>query len=369
MKGDQSRKRIIFAGGGTAGHLMPAINIALEMVKLNHTIEPFFVGKKEGMEKRIVENYRFEIEEMDAIGMKRSVSGILKFALKWFTSYNHAKNIINNVSPLAVVGTGGYISAPVVRAAYKKNIPIFLQEQNSLPGLASRTLSRYARIIFTAYDSTSKYFKADRTSLVGNPIRTDLCDGDRNSACQIFELDSRQKTILVLGGSSGARGINSAFAFHIKESDIPADWQVIWQTGREDYDNVNTTLVSRRSNIKILPFIDDMPSAYAAADLVISRAGAMAISEITAMGLPSILIPYPHATGDHQTLNARYVKDAGAGVIIQERDLDDLLGDTLHDLTNNDEKRRTMSENARRLGKPKAAEIMARTILEMIDEI
>jgi UDP-N-acetylglucosamine--N-acetylmuramyl-(pentapeptide) pyrophosphoryl-undecaprenol N-acetylglucosamine transferase len=348
---------------------MPAINIAREIMKLNQAIKPFFVGKKGGMEKRIAESFSFEIEEMDVIGMKRSVFGILKFAMKWYSSYNHAKRIINTVSPLAVVGTGGYISAPVVRAAYKKNIPIFLQEQNSLPGLASRTLSRYALVIFTAYESASKYLKAAKCSLVGNPIRTDLGDGDRNTAHQKFNLDPHKKTILVLGGSSGARGINSAIASLVNESGIPADWQVIWQTGQENYANLDSTLLTDRSNVKITPFIDDMPSAYAAVDLIISRAGAMAISEITAMGLPSLLIPYPYATGDHQTLNAKFVEEAGAGVIIQEKDINVKFKDVFNDLIGNDEQRRLMSENAKRLGKPNAAEIMAKTILEMIHEI
>jgi UDP-N-acetylglucosamine--N-acetylmuramyl-(pentapeptide) pyrophosphoryl-undecaprenol N-acetylglucosamine transferase len=194
-------------------------------------------------------------------------------------------------------------------------------------------------------------------------------EGDRNTAHQKFDLDPHKKTILVLGGSSGARGINSAIASLVKESGIPAGWQLIWQTGHEDYGNVDSALLSDRSNIKITPFIDDMPSAYAAVDLVISRAGAMAISEITAMGLPSLLIPYPYATGDHQTLNAKFVEEAGAGVIIQEKDINEKLKDVLNDLIANDEQRRLMSENAKRLGKPNAAEIMAKTILEMIHEI
>jgi len=369
MKGGKDQKRILFAGGGTAGHLMPAINIAREIVKLNREIEPCFVGKKGGMERRIVESYGYKIRELDAIGMKRSIAGVLKFAMKWYTGYRQARNIISSLSPLAVVGTGGYISAPVVRAAYKAKIPVFLQEQNSLPGLASRTLSRYAQLIFTAYDSASDYLSKAKCSLVGNPIRTDLSDGARDMAYDCFNLDKNKKTILILGGSSGAKGINSAIASLVKESGFPAGWQTLWQTGRDDYDNISSSLPSNNLDIKIRPFIDDMPSAYAVADLVISRAGAMAISEITAMGLPSILIPYPHATGDHQTLNARYIEEAAAGIIIQENELGDKLRDTLNDLTDNDAKRRTMSENARRLGKPKAAEIMAKTILEKINEI
>ena len=224
-------------------------------------------------------------------------------------------------------------------------------------------------MIFTAYDSASDYLDRAKCSLVGNPIRTDLSDGAEDKGYNSFNLDKNKKTILILGGSSGARGINSAIVALVKESGFPVSWQTLWQTGRDDYDNISSSLPSDNLDIKIRPFIDDMPSAYAAADLVISRAGAMAISEITAMALPSILIPYPHATGDHQTLNARYVEEAGAGVIIQENELGDKLSDTLNELTNNDDKRRSMSENARRLGKPKAAEIMAKTILEKINEI
>lgn len=369
MNDGQSQKRILFAGGGTAGHLMPAINIAREMVKSNDVIKPYFVGKKDGMEKRIVESYGFEIGEIDFIGMKRTFAGILKFAMKWYTGYSQAKNIIDTIAPLAVVGTGGYISAPVVRAAHKRKIPVFLQEQNSIPGLATRTSSKYALKIFTAYESASKYLGEGKCSPVGNPVRADLGNGDRETAYGNFNLDSDKKTILVLGGSSGARGINSAVRTLVEEKGIPAEWQLLWQTGADDYENIGSFFSDATSSLTIMPFIDDMPAAYAAADLVISRAGAMAISEITALGLPSILIPYPYATGDHQTINARFVEEAGACVIIREQELNEKLNDTLYELIDDNGKRHVMSENARRLGRPKAAEIMARTILEMIDEI
>ncbi|UCC80339.1 MAG: undecaprenyldiphospho-muramoylpentapeptide beta-N-acetylglucosaminyltransferase [Candidatus Zixiibacteriota bacterium] len=369
MKSEKNRKRVLFAGGGTAGHLMPAINIAREMVILNNEIVPHFVGKKNGMESRIVKNNGFEIDEIDVIGMRRTISGIIKFAVKWFSGYRQAKNIINDTSPVAVVGTGGYISAPVVKAAYRKGIPIFLQEQNSLPGLASRTLSRYALVIFTAYESAAKYLNRAKCVMIGNPVRTDITSGDRIRSLQIFDLDSQMNTLLVLGGSSGARAINLAVLNFIKGDRLPDDWQILWQTGENDYQFIRSSVSPDENRIKILAFIDDMPAAYSASDLVISRAGAMALSEITAVGLPSVLIPFPYATGDHQTLNAKALEESGAAVIIPEKEMNKKLEDIVRDLFNNASKRRSMSENARHLGKPGAAKAIAKTILEKIDEI
>jgi len=369
MISEKNQKRMLFAGGGTAGHLMPAINIALEIVKLNKAIKPRFVGKKDGMENGIVKSYGFEIDEIDAIGMRRTIAGILKFAVKWFSGYSQAKNIINNISPVAVVGTGGYISAPVVKAAYRKRIPIFLQEQNSLPGLASRTLSKYALIIFTAYESAGRYLDRVKCVLIGNPVRSDIASAKRADSFKQFDIDPQKNTLLVLGGSSGARGINSAILNLVKENRIPDDWQIIWQTGKNDYEYMKSSISPDDHRLRIVEFVDDMPAAYAASDLVVSRAGAMALSEITAVGLPSILIPYPYATGDHQTLNAKALEDPGAAIIIQEKEISDRLEDVFNDLFGNAEKRKSMSENARRLGKPEAAKIIAKTILEKIDEI
>ena len=369
MKGEKKQKRILFAGGGTAGHLMPAINIAREIVALNKEIEPRFVGKKNGMESRIVKGYGFEIDEIDVIGMRRTITGILKFAVKWFTGYSQAKNIINDISPVAVIGTGGYISAPVVKAAHRKNIPIFLQEQNSLPGLASRTLSKYALVIFTAYESAGKYLGRAKCMLIGNPVRTDITSANRTDSSKQFDIDPQKNTLLVLGGSSGAKGINSAILNHIKGNRIPDNWQIIWQTGISDYEFIISSLSPDEGRIKIIAFIDDMPAAYAVSDLVISRAGAMALSEIAVAGLPSVLIPYPYATGDHQSLNAEFLEDSGAAIIIREKEIDDRFKDVINDLFNNTQKRRLMSENAHRLGKPEAAGIIAKTILEKINEI
>lgn len=356
--------RILFAGGGTAGHLMPAINIASEMIKANENVKPLFVGKRGGMERDIVGRYGYEIEEIDVIGMRRTFPGVIKFVMNWNKGNKQALRIIHRFDPAAVVGTGGYVSAPVIRAAHKMNRKIFLQEQNSLPGLAVRSVARYADVIFIAYDSAESYFDESKCSLTGNPIRVDIGDRDMETSKREFGLNADKKTLLVLGGSSGASSINETIPEFVIDI-MPEDWQILWQTGSRDYKRYyeNTT---ERIKGAMIPFIDDMPSAYAAADLVLSRAGAMALSEITAAGLPSVLIPYPHATGDHQTLNARVLEEAGAAVIVTETEINSGLISVLEKMMTDDSERDRMGKAAKAMGKPGAAREIARTILERI---
>lgn len=360
-------KTIMFAGGGTAGHLMPAINIAGEMVKSDREIKPVFVGKRGGMEKAIVKRFGYEIFEIDAIGMKRTPWGILKFMLYWNISYKQAKKMIDYYKPTAIIGTGGYVSAPVIVAGAKRGIPVFLQEQNTLPGLATRKLAKYARIIFIAYESARKYFPDSECLLTGNPIRADLVGFDRQKALDKFDLDNHRKVILVLGGSSGAAGVNRAIDVLLKRNIIPENWQLLWQTGKRDYELYRDK--DTHSGRRILAFIDDTPAAYAAADIIISRAGAMALAEIAAAGIPSILIPYPFATGDHQTLNAEDLAGIGAAVIISESEIESKLEKTLIDLLNDPNKRTNMSQAALKAGKPGAAREIAEIIIERIDEV
>lgn len=366
MSNDDKEKRILFAGGGTAGHLMPAINIAREMMRIDSKIKPLFIGKKNGMEKNIVNNFMFDIEEIDVIGMKRSLPGMLRFILKWRSGYNQARAILIRFNPDAVIGTGGYISAPIVKAANKMGKPIFLQEQNSLPGLASRSLGRYAQLIFTAYESAHKYFDSDKCLLTGNPIRTDILNADPEKSYKEFDLNKSKKTLCVLGGSSGAKGINSAVLRLIKKQSLPEDWQIIWQTGAAEFDFIKLEISGIKFNGIIRKFIYEMPAAYKIADLVISRAGAMALSEITAAGLPSVLIPYPHATGDHQTLNAKSLVEINAAIVIQEKDIDERFVKVMADLFKDKNKLTEMAKKSKSLGKPMAAEIIATAILERL---
>lgn len=360
------RKKILFAGGGTAGHLVPAINIALAMRNMDDTVTPLFIGKRKGIEREIVDSYSFEIREIDAVGMRRTPVGFLKFILNWRRGYKQTLKIMEEFEPKAVVGTGGYVSAPAVRAAHKLNIPIYIQEQNSLPGLTTRIGNRYAEIVFTAYETATKYLDIDKCKLVGNPIRQDLLNGNRESAYRQYNLDPQKNTLLVLGGSSGAESINETIGAMVLDGFFPESWQILWQTGRRNYSDISRSIPADSLNGAMVPFIDDMPAAYAITDLVLSRAGAMALSEISAIGLPAILIPYPYATGDHQTLNAKKFEDAGAAIIVPENQMNKRLRNTLKYLIAGDDLRKKMSDAARKMGRPDAAKVIARTILDKI---
>lgn len=365
---ERKRHRVLFAGGGTGGHLMPAINIALALREIDKDIDSLFVGKKDGMEKAIVTRFNFPIREIEVTPMKRSIKGIINFILNWNKGLKQATSTIREFEPQVVVGTGGYVSAPVVRVAHKMNIPIFMQEQNSLPGLATRTLSQMAGTIFIAYDGATKYLPSQKCRLVGNPVRPDLLNSNREDANKEFSLDSSKKTLLILGGSSGARGINNGVLEIVRLGMIPENWQLLWQIGNKDFSEVASRIPDKLSG-KYLPFIHNMPAAYAATDLIISRAGAMALAEIAVWGLPSILIPYPHATGDHQTLNAREFAESGAAIVIPESAIAERLAITLTELMKDTERRNVMARGAKMLARPNAASDIAKVILEKINEV
>jgi UDP-N-acetylglucosamine--N-acetylmuramyl-(pentapeptide) pyrophosphoryl-undecaprenol N-acetylglucosamine transferase len=348
---------------------MPAINIAQALTRKDKELKALFVGKRGGMEAAIVKRFGFQIKEIEVVALRRNLSGILKFALNWNKGLKQAFGIIDDFAPQVVVGTGGYVSAPLVRAAHKKGIPIFMQEQNSLPGLATRTLSKMAENVFIAYESATNYLPREKCRLVGNPIRPDILDGDREAAFSEFGLEPSRNTLLVMGGSSGARGINSAMMDMIDRSLIPPGWQLLWQIGQKEYEKISSATDKNKFCGKILPFIDNMPGAYAIADLIVSRSGAMALAEIAVCGLPSILIPYPHATGDHQTLNAGEFVRTGAAMVIPESEVGESLANTLKDLFSDENMRSNMALAARKLARPEAAKIIAQTIVDKLNEI
>jgi UDP-N-acetylglucosamine--N-acetylmuramyl-(pentapeptide) pyrophosphoryl-undecaprenol N-acetylglucosamine transferase len=348
---------------------MPAINIALALSRKDENLIALFVGKKSGMEAAIVNRFGFQIKEIEVVALKRNPIGILRFILNWNKGLKQAANIIKEFQPQVVVGTGGYVSAPVVRSARKLGIPIFMQEQNSLPGLATRTLSKMAENVFIAYESAAKYLPLEKCRLVGNPLRPDLLDGKKSVAISEFGLDSSKKTLLIVGGSSGARGINSALLALVNSSMVPSGWQLLWQIGQREFDSIYLSIDKSKFPGKMIPFIHNMPDAYAAANLIISRAGAMALAEIAAWGLPSVIIPYPFATGDHQTINARDFAQSGAARVIPESELGEKLHKTLTELCSDENLRSNMAQAAKRLARPEAANQIAQTILERINEV
>jgi UDP-N-acetylglucosamine--N-acetylmuramyl-(pentapeptide) pyrophosphoryl-undecaprenol N-acetylglucosamine transferase len=367
--GSYGQYRVLFAGGGTGGHLMPAINIALGLRRLNDRCRILFVGRKNGMEKEIVEKFGFESREIEIAGLKRTPLGLLRFVWKWRRGLNQAKRVIDNFNPDIVVGTGGYVSAPAVRAAYKAGKPVFLQEQNSLPGLATRTLSKMAKKVFIAYEGATQYIDKEKCVLVGNPVRPDLLQADRAKSCAEFGLDPTKKTVLVVGGSSGARGVNYPMLDIIRTGGIAEGWQILWQTGQRDFVDISEALENLRLPGKHLAFIYNMPGAYSVADMIICRAGAMTLAEIAVWGLPSILIPYPYATGDHQTLNSKEPSSKGAAIVISESEIVEKLPIALSELMNDEQKRKSMATAAKKLAKPDAADVIAKSILERINAL
>lgn len=364
-----NRKKVLFAGGGTAGHLMPAINIALSLEKLTAGVETMFVGRSGGMEAEIVRKFGFKLREIEAVGLRRNPAGLVRFLSKWNTSMKQAVEIVRDFGPSLVVGTGGYVSAPVVRAAHKMGKPVYLQEQNSLPGLATRSLGNIAETIFTAYENASRYLPAPKCRLVGNPVRPDLLKATRVASLAEFGLKSDRKTLLVVGGSSGARGINNVMLDLVNSRSIPDDWQLLWQVGQKDFVEIDASIPRDKFRGRYLAFIDNMPGAYSVADLIVSRAGAMALAEIAAWGLPAILIPYPHATGDHQTINARQFEDRGGAVVIPEAETYLRLPIVLQDLLVNENLRTELARSCKSLARPDAANIIAKTIMDRIDAL
>jgi len=325
--------RIVFAGGGTGGHLFPAIAIADRITQLlqnKMVVDIVFVGTKRGLEYRMRESLGYPLHLIDIRGLARSLT--LKNLLIPFILLRamvQSSLLLRRISPDIVVGTGGYVSWPVLRVAALKRIATVLQEQNSFPGITTRRLAKQAKRIYLGFETARKYLRTKGQVIVtGNPVRMSVINGDRSEAMKAFGLDPKKKTILVLGGSQGARTINNAVLESLEKQTLPKEYQILWQTGKRDYREVTARAGRKAARCALFPFADRMDLVYAAADIAIARAGALTLAELTACGVPSILIPYPHAAGDHQRKNAADLADQNMAVVIDDKDLNgiDLLG-------------------------------------------
>jgi UDP-N-acetylglucosamine--N-acetylmuramyl-(pentapeptide) pyrophosphoryl-undecaprenol N-acetylglucosamine transferase len=360
--------RILFAGGGTGGHLLPALNIARVLKKNLSEAEFLFVGVKGGMEKSLVEKNNFTIEEIEVVGIKRNIGGMVDFSRKIMKAFAQADRVVRGFGPEVVVGTGGYVSAPVVMSGKRRRARILIQEQNIYPGLATRFLARFSDKICIAFDGSKKYLQGVRNiSVTGNPLRDDLIQPRGNSAFSQFALQPDKKVLLITGGSRGAQSLNEGIISFLRNNLLPDDWQLLWQTGVDKYDSVKNHLEGHNFCGNFLPFIDNMPGAYAAADLVVCRAGAMTISELLALGMPALLVPYPHATADHQMKNALDLKGRGAVEVIADRKLqsEEFTG-LLNSLLRDETKRKKLSETARTFGDSRGAELISQEIIKLI---
>jgi UDP-N-acetylglucosamine--N-acetylmuramyl-(pentapeptide) pyrophosphoryl-undecaprenol N-acetylglucosamine transferase len=354
--------RIIIAGGGTGGHIFPAIAIANAIKKQQPQTEFLFVGAKGKMEMEKVPQAGYKIQGVDIVGFNRS--SLIKnigLPIKLVKSFLQVRTIINEFKPDAVVGVGGYSSFPVLKQAQLKGIPTFIHESNSFAGKSNIMLGKKATKVFVASDGMERFFPTNKIQITGNPVRSSIAQSrvSRAEAIKFFGLDESKKTVLAVGGSLGARSINQALAKNLNAL-TEYNLQLIWQTGK-------TTAAEYKAkankNVWVNEFITQMEMAYAAADIVISRAGAMAVTELCVAGKPVVFVPFPFASEDHQTVNARHLVEKHAALMIKDGEANDKLVETTISLAENESLQRELSENISKLAIKNADEIIAREII------
>lgn len=357
----------MISGGGTGGHIFPAIAIAKAIQRQMPLAEFLFVGAKGKMEMEKIPEAGFKIKGLWISGFQRSLSmRNLSFPFKLISSLIKARTIIKDFKPQVVIGVGGFASGPTLRVASNMGIPCLIQEQNSYPGVTNKLLAAKVKKICVAYEGMEKYFPKEKIRLTGNPIRKQVTEGKLDEAIEFFKLDKTKKTILVVGGSLGAQSVNRAISGEIENwGELEA--QVIWQTGKTTFEESKAALEnSNAKNIHIYDFIRRMDLAYAAADLIISRAGAIAISEISAVGKPVIFVPFPFAAEDHQTKNAQKLVNHQAAQLIADKNVTKELFKTTASCLANEELLKKMKKEIKKLGVLNADDIIADEVLKLI---
>lgn len=362
--------KVLIAAGGTGGHVYPAIAIADALREESADTEILFVGTKDHMEWETVSKAGYDITSIWISGFHRRLTlKNLIFPLKLATSLVQSLSIINRFKPDVVISCGGYVAGPVGWIATKKKVPLVIQEQNSYPGVTNRILGRSAERIFTAFKNAGHYFPIEKIKIAGNPTRKSLTEADKQEAHKIFEFTDEKRTLLVVGGSGGARSINEAMLAHIETLHDELGLQIIWQCGKRYYDRLRRDVHARNlENLRLKDFIQEMPAAYAVADLVISRAGALSCSELALTGKPSILVPSPNVAGDHQTKNAQSMVEEGAAKLADDNRLEDVLVNLVKRTITDSRQLAEMSKAAKSLARPDAATTIAKEVLKLANK-
>lgn len=371
LQGVEGPRRIIISGGGTGGHIFPAIAIANALKKLDPATEILFVGAKGRMEMERVPAAGYKIIGLDIQGIQRkSILKNLLFPFRLLGSVMRSMKIISDFKPNAAVGVGGYASGPLLYAASLKNIPYLIQEQNSYAGITNKRLGKKARKVCVAFDGMEQFFPGATIIKTGNPVRRQSVEiaGKRDEAFKEFSLSADQKTILVTGGSLGARTLNESVLAGLEKA-VAAGVQIIWQTGKYYFEGIKDTLGNKiPPGIRVLEFLNRMDLAYAAADVIISRAGAGTIAELCIVGKPVILVPSPNVAEDHQTKNAQSLVKTNACELIADKDAVTRLMDAAIELLNDEKKKKTLSDNISKLALPDADEVIAKEVMEISDQ-
>lgn len=365
--------RVIVSGGGTGGHIFPAVSIANAIKKQHPEAEILFVGAERRMEMQRVPAAGYKILGLPVRGLIRplwSPKNILVM-LDFLKSKKMVKNIIRDFKPQVAVGVGGYASAPTLNAAYAMGIPCLIQEQNSYAGVTNKSLGKKAQKVCVAYSGMERFFPADKIIMTGNPVRQNLLDTKmtKEGARLSFGLEPNKKTVLMIGGSLGARTMNESVLKHLDEI-RKSDAQFIWQTGKYYSQDIAEALTQKEDvpNMKVMDFIGSMDNAYAAADIVVSRAGASSISELCLLGKPCILVPSPNVAEDHQTKNALALSTKDAAIFIADKDAKDTLIATVLRTIEDDAKLASLSENVKKLAFHNSADVIAEEVYKLAIE-
>lgn len=365
--------RIIVSGGGTGGHIYPAITLINNIKKLVPDAEFLYVGTKKGLEADIIPREKIPFATLEISGFERHLT-MKNFAVlgKALGSMVKARQIVKSFKPDVAVGTGGYVCGPILMASALMGVPALIQEQNAIPGVTNKILAKFVNKIAVGYERAAKHFSAEKTVFTGNPIRDDILLSTRDEGLMEFSLDPSKKTVLVSGGSRGAHSINKAMLEVHKHFVNNYRVQIMHVTGKTEYDFVIDGLEKmgidwqKTDNLSVYPYLYDMPKALAAADIAVFRAGATSLAELTARGVPSVLIPYPFAAENHQEFNARELEKNGASKVILNKDLTgEKLIKTLEEMLSSENKLQEMAEASRNMGKPNAAQTIAEMIVDL----
>ncbi|NLJ34398.1 MAG: undecaprenyldiphospho-muramoylpentapeptide beta-N-acetylglucosaminyltransferase [Firmicutes bacterium] len=363
--------RVLLTGGGTGGHIYPALTLAAELKKGNHSL--LYVGTAGGLEQELVPRAGLPLRTISVSGLERRISfrNILAF-FRLGKGLFQAYQILREFRPSVVVGTGGYVSVPVVFTASLLKIPTLIHEQNALPGLANRFLSRFVRVVAVTYEESQSYFpQARRLVVTGNPVREEVLNLTRDEGRMRLNVEEGKQLLLIFGGSRGARPINEAVLAALPILREQRDLFIYFITGKGDYERIRQRLglgigKEKMGNIIIKPYLHDMPAGLAAADLVVARAGATTLAELTARGIPAILIPSPYVTGNHQEKNARLLERQGAALVMPENELTgSSLGQKVLKILQTPQLQRQMGKNSYSLGKREAGEALLALICKL----
>jgi UDP-N-acetylglucosamine--N-acetylmuramyl-(pentapeptide) pyrophosphoryl-undecaprenol N-acetylglucosamine transferase len=360
--------RVLMAAGGTGGHVYPAIAIADAIARLQPDADIWFAGTRDRMEWKTVPRYGYKIKSIWISGLHRrfTIQNIL-FPLKLAVSVIQSFILLKTFKPDVVIACGGFASGPIGWAAAKLGITLILQEQNSFPGITNRMLGKHAALIYTAFENAASHFPEEKVQLTGNPVRNRLAIKEKNEALKAFDFSSDSPVLLILGGSGGALALNEAMIKHLDELHNQLNIQIIWQSGEKYTKGIlDKVRISDYPNLRLLGFIEDMPSAYGAADLVITRAGAGTCSELMNLGQPAILVPSPNVAGDHQSKNAESLVSTGAAHLLREEHLEKEFAISIKQLIRNQNKLAEMSKSMKALARPDAADVIAKDILNYL---